>query len=184
MTQAFAWVNDIVQWLGRWVPKLVLVHPTHRGVLFGPRGGARACGPGIVVYWPITHSLIQMPVTVQSIQICGQVLPLPRREGILPDCAVAVAAVQYRVDDAVLAATTCLKPQAIVDNRGTAAIARAWPNELAAGDDWVDRAREELRVELAAFGIELERLDITQLGIGVAVKQLQDWAYSDDVVAR
>lgn len=184
MTQAFTWINDIVQWLGRWVPKLVLVPPTHCGVRFGPRGGAKACGPGLVVYWPITHVLVQMPVTTQSMQICGQILPLPRTEGILPDCAVAVAAIQFRVTDPVMAATKCLKPQAIVDNRGTAAIARAWPGKLTTDGAWIERARAELADDLAPFGLGLERLDMTQLGIGVALKQLNDWAYSDDVSVR
>lgn len=47
MTGALSFLNDLAQWLGRWVPRLVLVEPTHRGVLFGPRGSARQVGPGL-----------------------------------------------------------------------------------------------------------------------------------------
>jgi regulator of protease activity HflC (stomatin/prohibitin superfamily) len=177
---ALTWLNDLVQWLGRWVPRLVLVEPTHRGVLFGPKGSARECGPGLVLYWPITHALTLVAVTTQSVQINAQALPLKNDDGgLIPRVLLCAAAVQFRVDDPVAFATKALHAHALVDNRTQAAIAR---HRDEYGDDrlkWIGAARLDLVEELAPFGFVIERLDITQSGTGMALKNVSDWSYSD-----
>jgi len=179
MTSALAFLNDLAQWLGRWIPRLVLIEPTHRGVLFGPRGSARQVGPGLVVYWPITHALVQVPVTTQSVQLSSQVLPLAAAAaGIVPHVLLCAAAVQFRVHDAVLTATKALHTHALIDNRAQAAVARhvGQRDDLAA---WAAAVVDELEMELRPFGVTLERLDFTQHGTGVALKNVSDWNYSD-----
>lgn len=176
---ALTWLNDLMQWLGRWVPRLVLIQPTHRGVLFGPKGGAREVGPGLVFYWPITHALVEIPVTTQSLQLYSQVLPASNiDEFMVPRVAVCAFAAQFRVVDAVAAATRALNLHALVDNRGQAAIAAHY-SSFGPSREWVKAARLDLEVELKEFGIELERLDRTQEGLGIALKNLQDWSNSD-----
>jgi hypothetical protein len=178
MTNAVAWLNDLMQWLGRWVPRLVMVEPTHRGVLFGPRGSARQVGPGVVVYWPISHALVQVPVTTQSIQLSAQVMPFEGDTGMLPRVHLRAAAVQVRVHDAVKAATRALHIFALVDNRAQAAIARFF--ELRDDpSDWARAAAQDLNGELEQYGVTVERLDFTQHGVGVALKNIADWNYSD-----
>jgi hypothetical protein len=178
MTAALSWVNDLVQWLGRWVPRLVLVEPTHRGVRFGPRGSAREVGPGLVVYWPITHVLLQVPVTTQSIQLSTQVLPCVADAGVIPRVMLCSAALQFRVASAVAASTRALSLHALVDNRAQAAIARHVGNE-ADRPAWAAAVLFDLRLELEPFGVVVERLDFTQNGIGVALKNVSDWNYAD-----
>lgn len=181
MTPALTWINDLVQWLGRWVPRMVLIEPTHRGVKFGPRGSATPAGPGLVVYWPITHVLVEVPVTTQSIQLSTQLLPFAHaEEAIIPRVSLCAAAIQYRVSDPVVATTNVLKLHALVDNRASAAIARRHHP----GIDPIEWARlvvEELRAELLPFGVVVERLDFTQNGTGVALKNVADWNYTDNV---
>jgi regulator of protease activity HflC (stomatin/prohibitin superfamily) len=180
MTTALSWLNDLAQWLGRWIPRLVLIEPTHRGVLFGPKGSARQVGPGLVLYWPITHELVQVPVTTQSIQLTSQVLPAAdARERIVPHITVCAVAIQFRVTDAVRAATKVLNLHALVDNRTSAAIARY----IAHRDDpeeWADAAVADLRRDLQPFGVAIERMDFTQLGTGIALKNMSDWTYGDN----
>jgi|SRR5919108_1561819 hypothetical protein len=178
MGAALTWLNDLAQWFGRWVPRLLLLHPTHRGVRFGPRGGARAVGPGLVLYWPITHALVEIPVTTQSIQLCAQLLPHDRTEGMIPSVRICAAAIQYRVHDAVSAATKALNLHALVDNRAQAAIARH-ATASTSPDDWKRHATTDLIDELAPYGVTLERLDFTQAGTGVALKNISDWSYTD-----
>lgn len=176
---ALSWLNDLAQWLGRWVPRLLLIEPTHRGVLFGPRGSARAVGPGLVLYWPITHALVQVPVTTQSMQLNAQILPLDESvDRIVPHVLLCAVAIQFRVHDAVKTATRALHTFALVDNRAQAAISRhlALRRDLVA---WAARAVVDLRDELDPFGITVERLDFTQHGTGVALKNVSDWSYSD-----
>jgi hypothetical protein len=175
---ALSWLNDLIKWLGRWVPRLVLIEPTHRGVKFGPRGSATECGPGLVVYWPITHALVQIPVTTQSIYLTAQVLPILGDTGIIPRVLVCASAIQYRVVSPVTTATRALHLHAIVDNRTQAAIARNADHR----DDraeWSRRVILEVREELRPFGIEVERIDFTSQGTGMVLKNIADWNYTD-----
>lgn len=177
---ALAWLNDLVQWLGRWIPRLVLVEPTHRGVLFGPRGSAKECGPGLVVYWPITHALTLVAITTQSVQINTQALPLDNDDGsLLPRVLLCAAAIQFRVHKPVAFATRSLYAHALVDNRTQAAIARHRDAHHANRQAWIDAALADVTTELEPFGVVVERLDITQSGTGMALKNLSDWSYSD-----
>lgn len=178
MTGALSFLNDLAQWLGRWIPRLVLIEPTHLGVLFGPKGSARQVGPGLVYYWPITHALILVPVTTQSVQLSTQILPVSSDEGLLPRVLICAVAVQFRTEDAVTAATKALHAHALIDNRASAAVARHLGKR---GDllAWSAAVVTDLRDELKTFGIVVDRLDFTQHGTGVALKNLSDWNYSD-----
>jgi hypothetical protein len=182
MGNAFAWLDQLMTWLGKWVPRLVLIPPTHKGVRFGPRGGVRELAAGLVVYWPITHSLLQVPVTTQSFQLCTQVLPVIETDGgsLFPRAVIFGAAIQFRVDDAVKASTQALHLHALVDNRASAAIAKHSDPTLKPVD-WVGLAFDTLKQELRVYGVTLERLDLTQGAIGIAVKNLSDWNYADNV---
>lgn len=181
MTSALSWLNDLAQWLGRWVPRLVLIEPTHRGVRFGPRGGSCEVGPGLVLYWPITHEVVQVPVTTQSIQLCAQILPMKdtRDDRMIPHISVVAAAIQFRVIDAVLAATKTLNLHALIDNRTSAAIARTLEFRETP-TSWQNAVVLELQEDLQPFGVSIERLDFTQLGTGVALKNVADWTYGDN----
>ncbi len=184
MSAALAWLNDLIQWLGRWIPRLVLIHPTHRGVKFGPRGRAVQVGPGLVVYWPITHDLLQVPVTTQSIQLCGQILPMPDAGAIVPRVAVCTLNVQFAIIDAVKAATKVLHFQALVSNRAHALAAEYWDSSGFVARDphaWIRKAEADLREEMADYGIVLLSLDSTGVGIGVVLKNVSDWSYADTV---
>lgn len=175
---ALAWLDDLVRWFGRWVPRLVLIEPTYRGVKFGPRGSAQQVGPGLVLYWPITHSLVQVPVTTQSIQPSAQLLPSLDDTAIVPRVLLCAAAIQFRVVDPVEAATKVLHLHALVDNRSQAAIAR---NVSLRRDliGWADAVLVELRRDLQPFGVSVDRFDFVHHGIGVALKNVSDWNYQD-----
>jgi regulator of protease activity HflC (stomatin/prohibitin superfamily) len=181
MSGALTWLNDLMVWLGRFIPRLLLIPPTHRGVRFGPRGGTREIGPGLIIYWPITHQVLLMPVTTQSIQLSSQLLQCTGpSDRIVPWVTVVAAAIQFRVVKPIEAATRALSLHALVDNRASAALAKHFVHDLDASI-WLTKASEELRIELQAYGVTLERLDITQFGTGVALKNLSDWSYADSI---
>ena len=188
MNQALAWLNSLMQAIGQWIPRLVLIHPTHRAVLFGPRGGAKQRGPGLIWYWPITHALLKMPIAMRSMQMSGQILRC-REQGhrsLLPYNCLCSAAIQYRIEDAVLAAITTLNTHVLVDNRMRAAIAEAWPGslEIASQGQWKCRALIRARKELSVYGIYLERIDVVQLGYSVCNKSLGDYVVEEDPLGR
>lgn len=179
MTTALVWLNDLIQWFGRWVPRVVLIHATHKGVRFGPRGGAVAVGPGLVFYWPMTHDLVQVPITMQSLQLNGQTLHVDY-EGVVPRVAVCTLNVQFSISDAVKAATRVLHFPALVQNRAQSIAVMHWKGQMVGGA-WIEAAKEQLGRELGAFGIHVHALDIAGIGIGVVMKSVADWSYADSV---
>lgn len=180
----FTWLNELMVWLGRWVPRLLLIPPTHHGVRFGPTGRTTRVGPGLILYWPITHEIVQIPITLQSVQLCAQLLPCDRIEGeLLPRVKIVATAIQYRVTDAVQAATVALSLHALIDNRASAAIAR----HVGLGNDlttWAEAVRRDTATECEPFGVVVERLDFTSNGIGVALKNVSDWTYADNATGK
>lgn len=205
---ALAWLNDLMQWLGKWIPRLVLVHGTHRGVLFGPKGGVRQAGPGLVFYWPITHDMIEVPVTMQSIQLVSQMMPMKQLDGIpaiagidatemeqlvqfamtrtpggsFPQCVFVTLNVQFSITSPIKAATKVLYFHALVSNKASSCAMREWlagERNLYGKTEWLDTAREKLTAELEGFGIKLECLELAGMAPGVAVKQMSDWTWSD-----
>jgi hypothetical protein len=182
MSAALSWLNDLIQWLGRWIPRLVLIHPTHRGVRFGPSGRAVAVGPGLIVYWPITHDLIEVPVTRQSLQLCGQTLPMADdHAALIPRVTVCTLNLQFSISDPVKAATRILNFHAVVANRAQALAAAYWMRAADKnGTGWLLNAARDLALEMEEYGIDLTALDVAGLGTGVILKNISDWSYSDN----
>jgi len=185
MTGALAWLNDLIQWFGRWIPRLLLIHPTHMGVRFGPTGRAVAVGPGLILYWPMTHDVVQIPVTTQSIQLCALILPLDDDKPILPRVAVCTLNLQFAISDPVTAATSVLHFQALIANRAQALSALHWLLAKSRSDlDWLREAEDALRSEMATYGIHLLSLEIAGMGTGCVLKNISDWTWQDDGTRR
>jgi len=158
-----------------------MVPPTHRGVRFGPRGDAVERGPGLVAWWPLIQQLIRIPVTTQSLQISARCMIHDAGDGLIPRVEICALAVQYRVDEAVRAATRCLDLHALVDNRAQAAMARAWAGlDRGSVETAAETARRRLTESLATYGLVVERVDVTHAGLGIAVLSFDSWGYNDD----
>jgi len=151
----FAWLNELMVWLGRWVPRLLLVKQGHCGVKFGPGGSVVGLCPGLYVYWPITHEITDVSVRSRTYEIAAQ---LHGTE------AIAVM-VSYYVRDAVLALTQLHDIASNLDDRTQAALRR----HHASGDDLI--------AEFSSAGIEITTVSIIQRGPVITLKNLNDWAH-------
>jgi len=69
---ALAWISELVNWFGRWVPRIFQVRISERAVKY-VRGRAAVCGPGLHVYWPITTEIDHVCVARQVIKLPSQV---------------------------------------------------------------------------------------------------------------
>lgn len=184
MSNALVWLNDLFQWLGRWIPRLTLIHPTHQGVKFGPRGRTQKVGPGLVVYWPMTHDLIQIPITTQSIQLPGQILweESSRDSGVavFPRSLVCVLNLQFSVSDPVIAATRVLHFHALLQNRATALAAIAWRDRDPSAIDWLAQAKDQLKSEMEQYGLAIQNFEIAGMSMGVTIKNFYDYSWNDE----
>ena len=69
MNEAFAWLNELIQKVLRFLPKLSIIRSTEGGVAF-VRGKPQTVLPGrLYVYWPLWTELYTIPVNRQTIDV-------------------------------------------------------------------------------------------------------------------
>lgn len=74
MTGALDWFGQAIEWLGRFIPRIVIVRSTHGGVRFKHGRSAKAITPGLIIYWPLTTEVEIIPVVRQSHNMPTQAL--------------------------------------------------------------------------------------------------------------
>jgi regulator of protease activity HflC (stomatin/prohibitin superfamily) len=74
MENAFAWLRDIADWLGRFVPRWEVVPTTHGWVKFVRGSRIVTGGSGIVWWWPVTTRMLDYPIVRQTITLPTQVV--------------------------------------------------------------------------------------------------------------
>lgn len=96
METAFAWLGEIMHWIGKWFPRLVIVRSTHAGVRF--RHGARPSPllPGLRMYWPLVTEIEIIPTARQTHNLPTQALLTSDGRKV-----VVSGVVVYRINDIV-----------------------------------------------------------------------------------
>lgn len=88
MTEAFAWLGEIVNWVGKWIPRLTIVTTTEGWVKFVRGSLVKSGGPGLVWHWPLVTELRVIPVARDSINCRAQTITTPSGETILIEAVV------------------------------------------------------------------------------------------------
>jgi len=84
MDAALGWIGDLVRWLTSWLPHLVLVRRTERGVKF-IRAKTKEIGPGLHFFWPITTEVEVRPVVRQVMGLGTQTLTTDDGQAVIAD---------------------------------------------------------------------------------------------------
>lgn len=74
METAFAWIGQVMEWFGRWIPKILIVRATHAGVKFIRGWKVKELKPGMHIYWPITTEIAILPTARQTHSLFSQVM--------------------------------------------------------------------------------------------------------------
>lgn len=159
-----SWLNDLMVWLARWIPRATLIKAGEVALWFGPRGRTKALIPGWYVYWPITSDILVMSTKRRTIEMCGQV---HGRE-------VVALVIQWRVVSA-LAALAWNNIPANIDDRSAAHLTQAYDPDRSS-DDLATIVRDRLRSEFASDGIAIEAVDVAQRGPIRTFRMMNDWA--------
>ena len=154
---AWAWLNNLMEWVAKWVPRLTLVRETHRAVQFRSRGRVREHQPGLVVWWPLVSDLVLVDMTERSALLSAQ---------LVAGRFLAVAIV-WQISDAKAAARRYRRADARVENAVRGALTRT-------GGDVVD-ACEMVRAEFEGT-VRVIDLVATSEGFGLALKNFTDSA--------
>lgn len=161
----FAWLNELMTWLSRWVPRLTLIKATHHGVLFGPGGSVVMKKPGLAIYWPMTHDLQLVSTRSRTMELACM---------IHGSEAIQVI-VGWRIIDVVTALMSMNDPAANMDDRAQSALAAAH-GESRKSEEIAERMLASLGAEMASKGVHIESVDVSQRGPVFTLKNLNDWA--------
>jgi hypothetical protein len=165
MTSGLAWLNELMIWLGKWFPRLVLVKSTHIGVKFGRKGAVASLPQGLYCYWPITTEITLVGITRRTSEIACQ---------LCGDEVISLA-VAYTITDPKTTLVDLHDVFSYLDDliqgQLAAAYVKADTNDAIAG-----RVLEAIRADLTPHGVSVESVRIIQRGWALPLKNLNDWA--------
>lgn len=90
---ALDWIGHIVEWIGSFIPRILHVKLTHKGVMF-TKNKVKKIEPGLHVYLPFWSNPDLYPVKRQTINLPAQVLTTKDGKSVVIDVAVI-----YEVED-------------------------------------------------------------------------------------
>lgn len=165
MESAFAWIGQIVEWVGQWIPAKVLVDPTHAAVKFVRGKAGVLLGPGMHFYWPITTSFHPYPVARQAVDLRSQTFMTTDEV-----TAIAGGLVVYEVANLELLIGHTFEPDSTIREISIGEIhgvlcSMTWAEirtALASGK--LDtRLRGEVRKALEKYGVKVVNVTLTDL---------------------
>ncbi len=74
MDSALAWIGEIVQWIGRFIPRREILDTTVAAIKFKNGNEPTLCGPGVHWYWPWKSTWLVYPTARQSDRLESQVM--------------------------------------------------------------------------------------------------------------
>lgn len=101
METALAWIGQIADWIGRFIPRWIILDTTEGAVKYVRGSKAVALGPGIHWYWPLVTIITQYPTARQADRLQTQTITTRDSKTIIVGGVVV-----YRVTDVLLLVTT------------------------------------------------------------------------------
>lgn len=167
MDLGLSWINDLVLWLARWVPRWAVCEMTHRGVKF--RGGffwsmlgksrmdIIEIEPGVFWYWPVSTRVVKYPVVRQAVDCSAQSMSTRDGESIMVSTVLVV-----RIRDVVKALTENYEVDDTIREVGAAAAVasvagRTWTElrEAFANGDVDKELKDNARGILDKYGVSV-----------------------------
>lgn len=72
MDAAFAWLSQLIEWVGKLIPRWVIVRSTHGGVKFVHGLTIKKVVPGIAWYWPAVTEIVIIPTARTTVNLMSQ----------------------------------------------------------------------------------------------------------------
>lgn len=163
MTGALTWLNEAMVWLASWIPRLVIVLATERGIRYRHGADVSVLEPGLHVYWPIV-------TRVQVVNVMRQVLNLSMQTLTTADerTIIASGVLVYRIVDVEKYLVANHDADAGIDEVTCAAIRQVLLamdmdtiQAASVGGVMDDKLRRQSRKVLAPFGVRVESCRLT-----------------------
>jgi len=157
MNGAFEWIGYIADWLGRFIPRWVILDTTEGGIKFKGGDDPVFCAPGIHWYWPIRSTLHVHPIVRQTDRLETQTME--SKDGIT---FIVSATITYTISDLLTLVTTTHSPLTTVVDIAMSAI-----HDICCDFEWKElqdqqrrgllktKLKNEASKQLKDFGVEV-----------------------------
>lgn len=175
--EALAWIGQIFEWIGRWIPRWVVLDSTEAAVKY-VRGKPVFCESGrIHWYWPAMTTWQPYPVARQTDRLESQTM-----ETMDGKTFIVAGILTYRVRDLMLLVPTTHSPSATVIELAASAVHNVccqytWEELQAAQRDEETglhaKLKREAQRQVYGYGVEIIKLQLTSLARCRVLKVLQ-----------
>jgi len=174
MESALAWIGQVAEWVGQFIPHIMIVTATHGAVKFIRGHQIKILGPGWHIYWPLTTVFEQYPTARQAIDLRAQTIVTA------DDKVIAVSAlVVYEVYDVEKILAHTFDPDDTIKDIGLGVVhdvvcQYSWEDlKAAVRSGKLDRdLRAEMKKGLDSYGVRVLRTTLTDLAPCRVVKLL------------
>lgn len=118
MDAALGWIGGIVEWLGQWIPRWVIVRSTERAIKFRWGKYVVELLPGIRFYWPAVTD-IEGPIPVVWQPMVTSSVPLQTKDG---KQVTTRGVIVYKIVDAIKFLVDHYDSDSCIDDEVNAAI--------------------------------------------------------------
>lgn len=182
MDSALAWIGQLAEWVGKFIPRWVILDTTEGAVAYIGGKTPKALGPGIHWYWPARTYLNTYPTARQADRLGTQTMCTTDDKTIIVGGMLV-----YRVTDLVaLLSTTHSAAKAVTD------IALTAIHDVCCRLSWAELKEEQRKStldtklknaaqkELNDYGVKVIKLMLTDLAPCRVLKVSQTTAREED----
>lgn len=165
MDSAFAWLRDCAEWLGRFIPKWVILDTTEGAIKY--KGGKTpiVCGPGIHIYWPVRSTFVPYPTARQTDRLETQTME--SADGVT---FLVSGTVTHEVVDLGLLVPCTHSPSTTIVDLAMSAVHdicsdRTWAELNARGSrrSLKTALKNEAQKQLSEYGVKVHKLQLNTL---------------------
>lgn len=175
MSEALAWVGQIADWIGKFIPRWVVIDTTMAGVKFVRGSKVVVCLPGIHWFWPATTILVIHPTARQTANLKSQTITL-RDEKVVIVGGLCV----YEIKDVEAIVARTYDPDDAIKDISLSAI-----HDVCCQLSWAEiteqqrtgeldkKLKIEARKELERYGVKVLKMTLTDLAPARVLKIVQ-----------
>ena len=169
MEGAFSWLGHLVEFLGRFIPRLLIVEATHGGVAFVRGHKVKPLQPGLHVYWPIWTAVSTLATVRQTTKLPEQALTTS--DGV---SVIVGGMIRYEIDDIQKALAESYDVEGVLVDESLAAFGESITghtfDDIQGDRQAVNRAlTARVRKGLDGYGVKVLRAQLTDFAKGLTL---------------
>lgn len=135
MEGALAWIGQVAEWIGQFIPRVRVVRSTHKAVKFKRGHTVVVVDAGVRSYWPLVTDFLEYPVVRQAVELRAQTLVT------VDDRSIVVGGMLvFEVSDLGRLASTTFDPDGTIKDISLTAV-----HDVCCRMDWTTLKNEQRR---------------------------------------